>query len=100
MFLGYNTNGLAHYDLFDAIELLAEIGYRGVAITIDHTALPPNDEKRQDAASIERIGRLRGLLERLDMRWVIETGAPFRLDPRNKHEPTLLSKDPRRRIDF
>ena len=42
MFLGYNTNGLAHHDLFDAVELLAEIGYRGVAITIDHNALPPH----------------------------------------------------------
>ena len=41
MFLGYNTNGLAHHELFDAVELLAEIGYRGVAITIDHNALPP-----------------------------------------------------------
>ena len=29
MFLGYNTNGLAHHELFDAVELLAEIGYRG-----------------------------------------------------------------------
>ena len=36
MFLGYNTNGLAHHDLLDAIALLAEIGYRGVAITLDH----------------------------------------------------------------
>ena len=43
MFLGYNTNGLAHHGLFDAVELLAEIGYRGVAITIDHNALPPGD---------------------------------------------------------
>ena len=42
MFFGYNTNGLAHHDLFDAVELLAEIGYRGVAITIDHNALPPS----------------------------------------------------------
>ncbi len=41
MFLGYNTNGMAHHDLFDAVELLAEIGYRGVAITIDHGALSP-----------------------------------------------------------
>ena len=41
MFFGYNTNGMAHHDLFDAIRLLAEIGYRGVAITLDHAALPP-----------------------------------------------------------
>ena len=41
MLLGYNTNGFVHHDVFDALALLAEIGYRGVAITIDHNALPP-----------------------------------------------------------
>ena len=95
MYLGYNTNGLAHHDLFDAVELLAEIGYRGVAITIDHNALPPGRR-----GSAERITRLRRLLEKLGMRSVIETGARFLLDPRVKHEPTLLSEDRRRRIDF
>jgi len=95
MFLGYNTNGLAHHDLFDAVELLAEIGYRGVAITIDHNALPPggNDVRRQTA-------RLRQRLEQLGMRSVVETGARFLLDPRMKHEPTLLSADCGRRIGF
>ncbi len=95
MFLGYNTNGLAHHDLFDAVELLAGIGYRGVAITIDHNALPPDgsDVRRQTA-------RLRQKLERLGMRSVVETGARFLLDPQMKHEPTLLSADCRRRIGF
>lgn len=95
MFLGYNTNGLAHHDLFDAVELLAEIGYRGVAITIDHNALPPYGPHAR-----QRIERLRRLLERRGIRSVIETGARFLLNPRVKHEPTLLSEDRRRRIDF
>ena len=95
VFLGYNTNGLAHHDLFDAVELLAEIGYRGVAITIDHNALPPYGKH-----SRQRLTRLRRSLQRLEMRSVIETGARFLLDPRTKHEPTLLSEDRRRRIDF
>ena len=95
MFLGYNTNGLAHHDLFDAVELLAEIGYRGVAITIDHNALSPDGRY-----VAQRIARLRNLLEKLAVRSVIETGARFLLDPRAKHEPTLLSESPRRRIDF
>jgi L-ribulose-5-phosphate 3-epimerase len=95
MFLGYNTNGLAHHDLFDAVELLADIGYRGVAITIDHNALPPGGRYAG-----QRIVRLRNLLAKLGMRSVIETGARFLLDPRIKHEPTLLSESPRRRIDF
>lgn len=95
MFLGYNTNGLAHHDLFDAVELLAEIGYRGMAITIDHNALPPYGRHTS-----QRITRLRRLLKRLGMRSVVETGARFLLNPRVKHEPTLLSHDPRRRIEF
>lgn len=95
MFFGYNTNGFAHHDLFDTVELLADIGYRGVAITIDHNALPPHSDD-----SSERIRRLRRLLERRGMRSVIETGARFLLDPCLKHEPTLLSDDRRRRIEF
>ncbi|MEN6405054.1 MAG: sugar phosphate isomerase/epimerase family protein, partial [Thermoguttaceae bacterium] len=95
MFFGYNTNGLAHHELFDAVELLAEIGYRGVAITIDHGALSPCDPEVGPT-----IDRLRRRLEQLDMRSVVETGARFLLDPRHKHEPTLLSDDRRRRIAF
>ncbi len=88
MLLGYNTNGLAHHDLFDAVELLADIGYRSVAITIDHTALPPNTSRYY-----RKVCRLRRLLEKHSMRSVIETGARFLLDPRRKHEPTLVSLD-------
>lgn len=98
MLLGYNTNGMAHHGLFDAVTLLAEIGYRSVAITIDHGALPPY---ARDLG--EKIRNLRRLLGRFGMRSVIETGARFLLDPRHKHEPTLVSADPAgraRRIEF
>lgn len=98
MRLGYNTNGLAHHDLFDAVSLLAEIGYRSVAITIDHTALPPYSGYTE-----QRVRRLRKLLADSGMGSVIETGARFLLDPRHKHEPTLISREPSaraRRIDF
>jgi sugar phosphate isomerase/epimerase len=102
MFLGYNTNGLAHHDLFDAVELLAEIGYRGVAITIDHNALPPcaSNAPCATAGLSSSVGPLRQRLEQLGLRSVIETGARFLLDSRIKHEPTLLSEGRRRRIDF
>jgi len=98
MFLGYNTNGLAHHDLFDAVELLADIGYCSVAITIDHTALPPHSPCFRETTE-----RLRRLLEDRQMRSVIETGARFLLDLRKKHEPTLVSRDladRQRRIEF
>jgi sugar phosphate isomerase/epimerase len=42
-------------------------------------------------------------LAKRHLRCVIETGARFLLDPRNKHEPTLVSPDPSaraRRVDF
>ncbi len=98
MLLGYNTNGFAHHDLLDAIDVLAEIGYRSVAITLDQQALNPfaRDLKSQ-------LARVEQRLRRHAMRSVIETGARFLLDPRTKHEPTLLTRDReqrQRRIDF
>lgn len=98
MYFGYNTNGLAHHDPFDAVELLAEIGYRGVALTLDHGPLNPFAPGFQEA-----LARMRRLLDRLRMRSVIETGARYLLDSRHKHEPTLVSPDAaarQRRIDF
>ena len=95
MFLGYNTNGMAHHDLFDAVRLLAEIGYRGVAITIDHGVLSPYEK-----GSKRQLIELKKLLRDLGLRSVVETGARFLLDSRVKHEPTLVSADPRRRIEF
>jgi sugar phosphate isomerase/epimerase len=88
MFFGYNTNGFAHHDLFDAVDILAELGYRGVAVTIDHGALSPMDDGQE-----RQIEKLRDRLEKYGMRSVIETGARYLLDPRHKHEPTLLSAD-------
>jgi L-ribulose-5-phosphate 3-epimerase len=98
MHLGYNTNGLAHHSLPTAIELLAELGYRSVAITLDHAALnpfePSFDRELQHTAM---------LLANHGLRSVIETGARYLLDPRRKHEPTLVS-DPAagqpQRIEF
>ena len=95
---GYNTNGLAHHDLVQAIHLLAEIGYESVAITIDHGALDPSNDGWRDQAA-----QVKASLDGLGMRSVIETGARYLLDPRAKHEPTLVSADAHgrdRRIAF
>jgi L-ribulose-5-phosphate 3-epimerase len=98
MLLAYNTNGLAHHDLLDAIDLLAEIGYDGIAITLDHGALNPYD-KHLDS----QLTQIEQALNAQNLRCVIETGARYLLDPRHKHEPTLVSPEATgraRRIDF
>ena len=96
--LGYNTNGFAHHRLADAIDIVADIGYGAVAITLDHHALNPFSATLD--ADLERV---RSQLRRRNLRCVIETGARFLLDPRRKHRPTLVSaapKDRARRAEF
>ena len=98
MFIGYNTNGFAHHALEDAISILAELGYGGIGLTLDHATLYPGQSGL--AAKVERT---RALLEANRLTCVVETGARFLLDPRRKHQPTLLSDAPaerRRRFDF
>lgn len=89
MLLGYNTNGFAHHRLEDAVEILVEVGYRAVGLTIDHHLLNPYADDLQ-----KQIQDVRRLLRRHEMRSVIETGARFLLDARQKHEPTLMTADP------
>jgi L-ribulose-5-phosphate 3-epimerase len=98
MILGYNTNGLSRFSPPAAIELLAKIGYRSIAISIDDCFLNPfgadlSAEIRLVAAALAKHG----------FRSVIETGARFLLDPNVKHEPTLVTVDAAaraRRVDF
>ncbi len=97
MYLAYNTNGMAHHRLEDALRILADIGYRGVALTPD---VPHLDLLRTNEADWEKA---RATLERLGLRCVIETGARYVLDPRRKHWPNLLTRDPEaaeRRMDY
>lgn len=88
MLLGYNTNGMAHHAPLQAVELLAEMGYQSVAITIDHGTLNPFTSDWES-----RCDEMRATLQRLGLRSVIETSARFLLDPHVKHEPTLMSVD-------
>lgn len=94
----YNTNGAANHRLDDAIDLIAEAGYDGVALTLDIHHLDPFAETW--AREAERVA---SRLERLGLGSVIETGARFLLDPKAKHEPTLVTADAAaraRRIGF
>ena len=88
----YNTNGTASHRLDDALVLMAEAGYAGVALTLDHNQFDPFAPDWEEGA-----GRLRRRLDALGLGSVIETGARFLLDPRQKHEPTLVTADPDRR---
>jgi sugar phosphate isomerase/epimerase len=91
----YVTNGLTGHRLEDAVRLLAESGYGGVALTLDHVHLDPfaTDARAQAA-------RVRSLLARSGLTCVVETGGGYVLDRRRKHSPTMLSNDPAPRIDF
>jgi L-ribulose-5-phosphate 3-epimerase len=93
---GYVTNGLAQHRLDDALVWLADLGYAGVAITLDPHHLDPF---APDLAA--RVARLSSRLAQLGLGVVVETGANFLLDPRRKHEPTLVSSQgSERRVDF
>ena len=92
MYLGYNTNGFVHHRLSDTIAILSDLGYKGIAITIDHNAIDPFDSNRM--ANLEQLAFE---LEKYQMRSVIETGARYVLDPLRKHQPSLVSRDPQGR---
>ncbi|MEG3626626.1 sugar phosphate isomerase/epimerase family protein [Streptomyces poriticola] len=85
---GYGTNGLADLRLDDALALLADLGYDGVGLTLDHMHLDPLDP---DLAA--RTRRLAGRLAALGLGVTVETGARYVLDPRRKHGPSLLDPD-------
>ena len=93
----YNTNGLQSHRLADALSLLGESGYHGVALTLDHMHLDPLETTPAQAAGVKR------LLKQQRLSCVVETGARFVLDPRRKHWPTLCTADPlarMRRVDL
>jgi L-ribulose-5-phosphate 3-epimerase len=95
--LAYNTNGLAHHRPEDALRLLADLGYEGVALTPDVGGLDLYD------LDPRRVGRLRGLAEERGLELSIETGGRFLMDPARKHFPSLLenrAEDRARRVDF
>ena len=82
----YNTNGLAHHRLDDALSLLAETGYDGVALTLDVHHLDPFA-----ADADAKAEQVRGRCDELGLGVVVETGARYLLEPRAKHEPTLVT---------
>ena len=98
MRFAFNTNGCAHHRLDDALGLIADSGYDGVALTLDiHHLDPFADGFRAE------LSRVAARLRTLGLGCVVETGARFLLDPRQKHEPTLVSASAEgraRRVEF
>jgi len=91
----YVTSGLTGHRLEDALTLLADAGYDGVALTLDHVHFDPLAPRLR--ARAERLG---ALLDSVGLARVIETDARFALDARREHYPSLLSDGRQRRIEF
>ncbi|MBG0851163.1 TIM barrel protein [Streptomyces spinoverrucosus] len=95
---GYGTNGLADLRLDDALALLADLGYDGVGLTLDHMHLDP---LAPDLSA--RTRRVAQRLSALGLTVTVETGARYVLDARRKHGPSLLDPEPddrARRVDL
>ncbi|MBA2810030.1 sugar phosphate isomerase/epimerase [Streptomyces sp. KM273126] len=92
---GYGTNGFTNHRLADILAVLADLGYDGVALTLDHAHLDPyaDDLSRRVAVLARNLAR-----HGLDI--TIETGAPYLLNPWGKHLPTLMSDGSELRIDL
>ena len=94
----YNTNGCAHHRLEDALGLIADAGYQGIALTLDWHHLDPLAEDWSAQANA-----LARRLRELKLGCVIETGARYLLTPGQKHEPTLINpaaEGRKQRINF
>lgn len=92
---GYGTNGFAGHRLTDALAVLADLGYDGVALTLDHCHLDPFAPRLA-----HRTAALARRLAGLGLDTVVETGARYLLDPRRKHAPTLLDDAREGRLEY
>ena len=92
---GFGTNGFAHHRLTDVLVILADLGYDGVALTLDHNHLDPYSDDLP-----RRVSTLARGLDRHGLDVTVETGAPYFLDPWVKHLPTLMSDGSALRVDL
>jgi len=91
----YVSSGLSHHRLEDALEMLRDAGYDGVALTLDHVHFDPFAPRLR--ARAERLG---ALLDELGLARVVETDSRFLLDRERPDFPSLLSEGRQRRIEL
>ena len=72
MRFGYGTNGFTDHRIGEALAVLAELGYDGVALTLDHGHLDPFGP-----GLAARVDTVAALLRRYGLAVVIETGARY-----------------------
>ncbi|MFE6971972.1 sugar phosphate isomerase/epimerase family protein [Isoptericola sp. NPDC057653] len=90
--LGYGTNGFGDHPLPAALDVLDEVGYDAVALTLGFPHLDPfaHDADAQVARVAARLARMR---DGAGAAVVVETGTRYLLDPWVKHRPTLVDAD-------
>ena len=89
MQLGYHSGGLTQHNLMTGLDLLAEVGYQSVAISVDFGWLCPSDPQVG-----QQVHQARSVLDEKGMQCVVEATANYLLDPRKRNWPTLMEDDP------
>lgn len=97
--LGYGTNGFGDHPLPAALDVLDELGYDAVALTLGFPHLDPFSPAApvDVAAARERLARMRA---GDGAAVVVETGTRFLLDPWTKHRPTLVDAEAEVRLRY
>lgn len=97
--LGYGTNGFGDHPLHSALDVLDDVGYDAVALTLGFPHLDPFAPLAGDDVTALRahLARMRG---GTGAAVVVETGTRYLLDPLHKHRPTLVDRDATLRMRY
>ncbi len=61
MILGYSTNAFVKFSIFEAVERIARLGFRGIEIMCDRPHLYPQDFEEEDLARLKDLLNATGL---------------------------------------
>lgn len=97
--LGYGTNGFGDHRLNTALDVLDDVGYDAVAVTLGFPHLDPFAPLAGDDVTSLRA-HLRRMRGGTGAAVVVETGTRYLLDPLHKHRPTLVDRDATLRMRY